>query len=630
MILFLLPIILLIVYQNYSENKDIFDSFNKSILLFSLLIVFITELLSFFNILNLYGIATSWLLISVVLFIYYFKGNLKDNLFKQIYFRYTSLNRTDKGFFILIIILFLSLFLQGVLYPPNNWDSLTYHLSRIMYWLGNESVEHYPTHILRHLYQPPFAEYFIMHVNSIQGNDYFANSIQLLFLFFLLFPLNTILKYFGIQRTIRLISFLFVLSIPSVLLQATTTKNDIVVSYFILTSILFLMNTYHKPILKNYFFLGVSLGLGMLTKGTFYIFIAPFLLIFILFFIKKYFKAKQWKPFVFGTIAVSLILIINLGYFSRNYHLNGNILNIDETEHKMYSNDNLDFKMLSSNVLKNIGLHMGYPVGSFYEEFILNYHYNQEIFIDSPDANYNGSKYKTPYKYETHEDLVPNTLHFLLISLSVFVVFIIGFYKKNLKIILFVFAILIQFLLFSAYLKWQPWHTRLHIPIFILSSVLFGFFLQQINKKIVFFLLALSFSLNFVFYFLYNNTRPILTNDLYTKHISINDIRYKKYFSNQPYLYDDYAKIKDKLDGFEYKKIGLQLGDWEYPLLNDFYYEHKKIVTINTNNVSSKIAQNTKDIDVLVANSNETNILIDGKYFINVTPENKYIWLYKK
>jgi ABC-type uncharacterized transport system permease subunit len=47
------------------------------------------------------------------------------------------------GLFGVIVLIFLS----GCCYPPNNWDSMTYHMARIAHWVMNESIEPYPTHI---------------------------------------------------------------------------------------------------------------------------------------------------------------------------------------------------------------------------------------------------------------------------------------------------------------------------------------------------------------------------------------------------------------------------------------------------------------------------------------------------
>ena len=39
-----------------------------------------------------------------------------------------------------VVLLFLAL-----LYPPNNYDSMTYHMARVAHWIQNQSIGHYPT-----------------------------------------------------------------------------------------------------------------------------------------------------------------------------------------------------------------------------------------------------------------------------------------------------------------------------------------------------------------------------------------------------------------------------------------------------------------------------------------------------
>ncbi len=40
----------------------------------------------------------------------------------------------------------------AILAPPNNWDSMVYHMGRVVHWMQNRSVDHYPTSIDRQLY----------------------------------------------------------------------------------------------------------------------------------------------------------------------------------------------------------------------------------------------------------------------------------------------------------------------------------------------------------------------------------------------------------------------------------------------------------------------------------------------
>ena len=43
----------------------------------------------------------------------------------------------------------------AIVAPPNTYDSMTYHLPRVMHWIQHQSVGHYPTHIPRQLHFPP-------------------------------------------------------------------------------------------------------------------------------------------------------------------------------------------------------------------------------------------------------------------------------------------------------------------------------------------------------------------------------------------------------------------------------------------------------------------------------------------
>ncbi len=628
MLIFLTILLFFTLFQNLRFNSSISVNIIKSVLSFGFTTYIITELLSLMNNLNLYSIVISWLVVSFILIFLIFKTKSKIDLFwflKKI----KCFTLTQKIYFIIICLIFSLLLFQGIIYPPNNWDSLTYHMSRIMYWLGNENLNHFPTHILRHLYQPPFAEYIIMHVNVLQGNDYFSNSIQLLFLVFCLFPLNEILNVYGVGRSSKLISFLFCITTPSVLLQASTTKNDIVCAFFILTSILFLYKCYKEATLSNYLFLGVSIGLGMLTKGTFYLFLFPALLIFLLFLGKQMLFEKKFKPILYGLLSIFILSIIDIGHFSRNYDINNHILSIDDVENNMYSNEEMNFTFFSSNLMKNIGLHMGYPFNSIYEDFIHDLHQEIDVSIDEPKLNFNNTKYSSPLNYETHEDLVPNTFHFLLITISSFCLLIYSFYKKEYNRIIPIIVLTMQILIFCIYLKWQPWHTRLHIPMFIISTLMIGQFLNMIKKTIYISPLVLIMFLNFCFYFTYNSLRPIKTDLNFTKAINIKDERLLKYFSNQLPLFEDYNEIVNLMNEDKPKIVGLTLSDWEYPLFNSFYYDKISLKSINVNNITKKISQDDSNLDVLILNLNVPEYIFKGKKYKNMTKNNKYIWYYK-
>lgn len=629
----------LIFFSLYLFKTDLFSASNKyiklihSIIIFSTLIVIVTELFSLFKILNFFSVIIFWSGFILLLGFLLFKRKFftKDNFieFKSIVTNYFINNNIYQNILIAIIgLIALLLLIQGIIYPPNNWDSLTYHMSRIMYWIGNESVAHFPTHILRHLYQPPFGEYFILHVNLIQGNDLFANSVQWLFLMCILIVSNEILKVLNVSKTNRLISILLILTIPSVALQASTTKNDIICAFFILCTLFYSLRILKENERNNFILLGLSVGLGMLTKGTFYLFAFPILLFLFIALIKK---GISINLFYKGILAACLAVIINIGHFSRNYKIDESVLNIDKTEGKMYSNDKMDGKLFTSNILKNSGLHLGYPIDTIGDKVIRKIHKDiLNVPINNPETNYLNIPYDGKIIIITHEDLVPNTIHFVVLVISIILVIIISFFRFNRSVFLLFTIVLLQFFIFCAYLKWQPWHTRLHIPIFILGCILIGLLIEKHKVYRVFIIMILPvFIYSFYFNVSYNNLRPLKKDFLYTKSITPNDKRYKKYFSNQLHLHSDYKKVINLLDRKEIKTIGMSLSDWEYPLLKNFYHDKKSIYCINVGNITAKIPQDIPELNCIVSNQNQKFILFNNKKFYNKTPNNTYIWCYK-
>jgi 4-amino-4-deoxy-L-arabinose transferase-like glycosyltransferase len=638
MMVYVCYFLLLATILKYKPKQNLLLSAVIATLFLSTFIVTLTELLSYFKCLNLTFVSVSWSVLCLILIFLVLKNraitlsvlNFNRNKINDFY---KSLVYKEKIVIGTVVLFILLLFIQGIIYPPNNWDSLTYHMSRIMYWLSNESVAYYPTHILRHLYQPPFNEYFILNLNLLNGNDYLSNSVQLFFLVNVLFLVYSILEFFKAPRFLKMLAIVLVLTIPSVELQSTNTKNDIVCGFFIIATLYFSIKAISESSFKNYLFLGLSIGLGMLTKGTAYLFLIPILFCFGIAVLYKIGIKKKFKTFGYSLATILLILALNITHYSRNYSINHSFLNVDDIEAKGYSNEVMGSSFLFSNLLKNAGLHLGFPINKPSDYLIRFIHANMNISIDDKRLNYLKSPYEGARSGTTHEDYVPNTIPFFL-TLIAFAVILISSYKnkfKNKKELVIVGIVIFQILLFAGYLKWQPWHTRLHIPIFILSVLVIVFAAQtsKIYQKLVFFCMPIVI-LSFLFYFVFNDLRPIITNSKFTKSIKITDNRFKKYFSNQQQLYIEYNDVIEDLYDVNPSKLGLNLNDWEYPLLNSYYYDHLKIVVINVSNITNSIPQDISNIDVIISNYNTPVFEYDGIKYTNQNSNHSYIWLYKK
>jgi hypothetical protein len=634
----------------------------RSILTFSLVLVVTTELLSAFKLISFGGLLGTWgtITISCLFYLYlhidraiYFIQNLNTSI-RQVYI---SLSFYERFLIIALAILFLLEFVQGIIYPPNNLDSMTYHLARVVSWVGHHSVAPYPTHIPRQLYQPPFAEYVILNFNLLSGGDYFSASVQFFFSLFCLTVVVAIVKEIGLSRGFQLMAVLMAATIPEVVLQTSSTQNDVVASFFLLSAFYFCLKCIKGTTGINYCFLGLSAGLGIFTKGTTYMLLPPILLILGIYVLKQLFK-KQFKPFFYAFLMVlALPVLINAMQYHRNYSYSGNLLGVDSSESVLYRNARMNPKLFICNAAKDIDLNMGLlcvPRITFGAGAIVHKLFNRlGVNIDDPDITFPRNKstiqglpgdadYSHGILVATHEDYGANLIHMLFIWISMIIIaWHIIKHKSNGTIILLAVTLIIQVAIFCGYLKFQPWGTRLQTGIFLLSVPIICYAAAINNtlksilmKCIVPFILCYAFILT-----IFNFTRPYITFTkqvhayYFTSPMPIFANRFLKIFAlGSPVTAHEYSNINKDIKNCGYKNIGLMLDDgtWEYPLFTDCYKRELNPVNINVTNYTNSIKGYDIAVDCIVSTiARKPFIDYMGRRFYNQEAANKAIWYYK-
>src|SRR5574340_332614 len=90
-----------------------------------------------------------------------------------------SHDRGDAVFAGVLGLFALGTLLSAVLYPITNYDSLTYHMTRVFMWVQNHSVALYPTDDPRQLFSGPLVEYFVLQLKLLSGgSERLANLVQ--------------------------------------------------------------------------------------------------------------------------------------------------------------------------------------------------------------------------------------------------------------------------------------------------------------------------------------------------------------------------------------------------------------------------------------------------------------------
>ncbi|TAG51793.1 MAG: hypothetical protein EAZ27_13145 [Cytophagales bacterium] len=582
----------------------------------------LTELFSLFDLISFYPIISFYILLNCILtyYIYFHKIRINFNLTK-----FNNVPKIEKTQIIVIsIIIFILLFI-AIYSSPNNWDSMTYHLGRIAHWQQNQNIEHYPTHISRQLFNPPLTEYLQMQLIILTNNsDYFVNCVQLFSLVCCLLTLSLIIKELGYTIYFQLQTCLICLTIPMVILQATNTKSELTVSFFVIFSLYFLIKTYKEDKIINAIILGLIAGLAFITKSTSYVYIIP---LFGLFYFIMLFKNLK-KTILFGLIVIFISISIASPIYLRNYNSYGHPLGASEEERKTYTNSEFSSKALISNITKNIYIHVSNvnlwgdrlyfgKQAAFFKQIVVSVHNKINYELINPATTYANANVETELNLENDEDYAGNFLHFILIVITIISIIILFLKTKIQKIeMLILISFIAIFTFFCFYLKWQPWHSRLHTIIFVFSSILITIFLININinlSRFIIIILTIG-SFNSLFF---NYTRPLISNKKATIFELTRDENMfrKKGGQNLTDLY----QIADFINKNKVDSLGLIMGSdsWDYPIYKILKQNNPKIYIDH-----SKVSEEATPKKILLK-----NIIIKHKYILSLLDVEKSSFL---
>jgi hypothetical protein len=155
--------------------------------------------------------------------------------------------------------------------PPNNWDSMHYHLARVAAWHAQQSLDYFPTHNGIENAYPQNAELLVLWTVTFLGRDLLAALPQLLA------TAATTVAVYAIARRLRYgarVSAFAALLFPTltiVALESVTTQNDLVEASFVAAAVALGLGSGRVTAALA----GVALGLAAGTKLTFLYAVAP-------------------------------------------------------------------------------------------------------------------------------------------------------------------------------------------------------------------------------------------------------------------------------------------------------------------------------------------------------------------
>jgi hypothetical protein len=357
--------------------------------------------------------------------------------------------------------------LLALVCPPNNWDSQTYHLPRIEHWIQNGSLEFYRTHIGRQLDLPGLAEVLLLPLRLLGGGDRLLNLLQWLAGVGSVLLVGRIAGLLGVSRRGVALARLSAVTLPIGILEASSTQNDLVVTFFLLCMAERLLAWRVSRAGSDAAFFAMAAGLALAAKGTAYLIGFPLGV----WFLVEMLPAKQRAlPLLFG--CGLLILLPNLPGYVRNLDYSGSPIG-----QAARSTNNTAFGPgpLLVNGVRNLATNLA-TQNSGYDRWLTRVVTEglAGLGLDASDPRltFIESKFEAS-TYQTSEDIAGNPLQLLLAIVAAVVVFLSG--RSGFPRRRYALSVLGATLLFLVVLRWQPWITRLQLPIFALAAPLIGF-----------------------------------------------------------------------------------------------------------------------------------------------------------
>lgn len=458
----------------------------------------------------------------------------------------------------------------------NNYDSMVYHLSRVEFWRQQGSLAHYPTVTLRQLYMSPFAEFMILNLQVVSGTRVFANVPQALTFTGCLFAIALTARRLSANKWECILAAGYFATLPMAFIQASGTQNDLVVAFFIVAAVERVLAWRRIPSYRNGLWVGLTLGLAVLTKGTAYFYLGPaVILVAVLVLWDR--SARR-----LGSAAVAAVLTagVNTPFVMRNIAVFGNSFGPRD----VVMNESFGPAALASVAVRNIVSNFATPdakVNEWIVQKLTGLHRLAGMDLNDPATTFLGNPFQLSV-YINNEDLAPNPVHtllFIVVVLSWAAAAARAWSKRRASVAgdadlpLYMLLTLSAAFLFCLILKWQPWVTRLHVPFFALAAAPFGIVMTRLAPRRTAAICGVVMASAAFFLVFLNFTRPLIATQIgsyiYTLPRSIlTSSRWDVLFANRPDFQVVLGHAIDYISTQNPDKLGLVIGDsmYDYPI----------------------------------------------------------------
>ena len=446
--------------------------------------------------------------------------------------------------------------LTAWLAPPATWDSLNYHMPRVAHWAQQGSLEPFATGIEVQNSRTPGAEYAVLNLYVLAGGDRPANLVAWSAALGCALGAAVITRRLGGERPAPLLAGVIVLSLPSLIVQASSTMTDLVTGFWVLCAVLEAADLRRgvggsQPVL----YASLAAGLALLTKPIAVAYLAPFALWAAPALLKR---CGVWRALAAAGGALALVLLLNAPFLARNLALYGTPA--DPAQSEIHLNRSVDPRVWTSNLLRNVAINAGTP----------SPHVNRGIYLTVAQVHrWLGLELSDPRTTSAgrfrvsapslHEDLATNPVHSWL-YLAVGAWLLLRWRRVTPDLRGYALAAAATLVLFSIVFKWQIFGARYQVPFFVLFAPVAAVALARALPRRGAALAAGLLLVSAVPWLVGVRTRPLLFPgpDPRTGRL-LETPRLDLYYATGGYLQEPYHAMADMIRAAGCDRVGLRL-----------------------------------------------------------------------
>ena len=388
-------------------------------------------------------------------------------------------------------------------FPPNNADSIVYHLTRVAHWAQEGSIAHFATHYTAQLELAPLHELNLLHLHLLAGTDRLDGFVQLAAFGVVVVAVAEVVRLLGAAKEVQVVAAVLAAATPSVLLEATSTQNNLFAAALGIALVMVMLAW--EPLVRPgppAVVLGLAAGLMVLTKGTTVPLLAPLVVVLGVQVARAEARQSSWgavarRVLHVGAVATGVALLVAGPFALRNLAL------FDSTTGPITRNtmaEEVRPRWAAANTLRNTALHFRIGDGESgidteVGRVVLDALRHAYGWTDAPDDDaafgygqgYDAFEIRDYSQFERNEDYGASPWLVAVLALSLPIAVVQGrrgdgAAARALPLLL---AGLAGFVLFSATTNYTPYGTRYQLPLLVLAPALVAVALAAMHRRLL-------------------------------------------------------------------------------------------------------------------------------------------------